>query len=196
MHFRPFRGVAVVIHDAVGEEPWLVPMRIARPSSLQRRTMGVSFVVVRVLVHNRNRCGGKFFIIGVVPWIDANFVDMVDGFHGGGRKKMYISDKGNVTLCVFECLCDGAEGLGRFFVWGGDANDFATGFSEGEALFDSGLYILGWGGGHGLDANGIFASNGGVADANFSSGYALCVEARDAIGMVLGLICVVLSMGS
>ena len=126
---------------------------------------------------------GKFFIVGVVAWVDAYFVDVFCRFHGGGREKMYISDKGDVTLCVFECLCDGAEGLGRFFVWGGDANDFATGFSEGEALFDSGLYILGWGGGHGLDANGIFASNGGVADANFSSGYALCVEARDAIGM-------------
>lgn len=129
---------------------------------------------------------GKFFIVGVVAWVDAYFVDVFCRFHCGGREKMYISDEGDVALCVFEGLCDGAEGLSGFFVWGGDTNDFATGFSEGEALFNSGLNVLGGGGGHGLDANGIFASNGGVSDADFSGGYALCVVARGAIGMGMG----------
>ena len=59
---------------------------------------------------------------------------------------------------------------------------WAQGFS-----FDSSLYVLSRCGGHGLDANWVFASNGSITDANFSSGYALGEVARNTVRMVFGL---------
>ena len=74
---------------------------------------------------------GEFFIIGIVAWVDAYFVDMVDRFHGGGRKEVNVGYKRDVALCVFEGFGDGAEGLGGFFIGCGDTYDFATRFSKG-----------------------------------------------------------------
>ena len=83
---------------------------------------------------------------------------------------MYVGYEGEIALGGSEFFGDGFECLGGFFIWGGDAYDFAASFGEGEALLDGGLDVLRLGGGHRLDAYGVAASDRGVADAYFSGG--------------------------
>ena len=94
---------------------------------------------------------------------------MLGGLHCGTGEKMDIGDEGHVATGGAQFTGNRAEGFGGFFIGSGDADDFATGFREGEGLFDGRGNVLRGGGRHGLYPQGLRTPDGKIADANLTA---------------------------
>ena len=106
---------------------------------------------------------------------------MQGGFHSSGGEEVNVGDEGHIAFSGAQLLGDFAECFGGVFVGRGDADDFATRFSEREGLGNSGIDVLRVGRRHRLNADRIIAADGDIADVDDACIAALCLEARGAV---------------
>ena len=83
-------------------EPWLTPMRRARPSSFgpqdQRAKALGDAVDFRLIFFIGILDDLKCFFIGEITGIDAHLFHVLDGFHGGLGHKVDVGAEGNVFI--------------------------------------------------------------------------------------------------
>ena len=125
----------------------------------------------------------ELLFVGVVARVDADFLDVFDGLHGGGGKEMDVGDERDVAEAGgSEFLPDGPETAGGLDVGRGDADDLAADLGEGDGLAHGGLDVLRVAGGHGLHAHGIGAADSHGADLHLAGAAADGLEAGGGVG--------------
>ena len=160
------RRVAVAVHDAIAERA-VIGADAHRAAELfaadhERGKRIVEAGEFGVVVGVGVFADGEFFLVGVVAGIDADFFDVLDGFHRGAREEMDVGDDRDVGEAGGgELGADVAQAAGGGDVGRGDADDLAADLGEGDGLLDGGGDVLGVARRHRLDADGI-----GAADAD------------------------------
>ena len=76
----------------------------------------------------------NFFFVGVVSRIYADFFHVLNRFHGGGGKKMYVGNERDVKFILVQTLTDITQGPGALPVWSRYAHNFAAGIDKGAGL--------------------------------------------------------------
>ena len=94
---------------------------------------------------------------------------------------MDVRDQGHLEADGTQPPLDLADRLGIGGGRGGDAYDLAAGLHQADGLGQRGLHVLGTGGGHGLDTDGLSAAHGDRADLDFATLAALVDETARAI---------------
>ena len=152
-------------------EPWLVPMRSARPSSLQRRTSGrkragralhlFAPLGVAVLAHR------ELLLVGEVARVDAHLLDVLGGDQRGVRREVDVGDQRHADAAPPQLAADLREVLGLLERGRGDARDLAAGLHHALDLRDGRVRVERVGRRHRLHAHGVRAADADVADADF-----------------------------
>ena len=119
-------------------EPWLVPMRIARPSSLQQFHQRREFFLDALQLGGVLLVGvfldGEFFGVGVVAGIDADHLDPFGRFHRGVGLEMDVGDNRHVAAARAQFGDDVLQVRRVLHRRRGDAHDLAADGDEFERL--------------------------------------------------------------
>ena len=85
-------------------EPWLVPMRRARPQLLaaphQRGEALVEALPARGVLRVGVFADGEFLFVGVVAGIDAHLLDPLDRLHRGLGQEMDVGDERHIAATI------------------------------------------------------------------------------------------------
>ena len=176
------RGVAVAVHDAVGERAvvgadaqgalQLLQLQHERGELLLDAAQFGGVGVVGVFLD------GKLLGVGVVAGIDAHHLDPVRGFHRGVRLEVNVGHDGHEAAARTQ-LGDDVLQVCRVLHRGrGDADDLATDGDEFERLLDGLGGVHRVAGEHGLTDDRVVAAHDdaaarGVADDDFARGTAV-----------------------
>lgn len=129
----------------------------------------------------------EFFLIDEVAWVDADFIDPLDGFEGGIRFEVDIGDEWDVAVGGANVAGDMFEVGGVDFGLGGEANDFAAGLGEGEDFGDAGVGISGVRGDHRLHPDGVVGAEADVTHPHFAGRAAGVAKEVGAVGQLVGV---------
>ena len=156
----------MVCADAHRDAEIFRPAGQRREDVVDARQLGV-VLGIRVFAH----C--EFLLVGEVPGIHADLLDVLDGFHRGGRREVNVRDEGHADPAGFQGLTDDGEIVGIRGGRNGDTYDFAAGGDQPRDLLDGRGGIGRRGGGHRLDPDRMVPPEGHIADVHDASATSL-----------------------
>ena len=180
------RGVAVAVHDAVGQRaviganPHCDALLLALEHQgcealLDALDLG-GVVLVRVFAD------AKELLVGEVARVDAHFLDVLGSFHGRGWAEMDVGYERRLYAHTAQPAFDLADRFGVGHGRRGDAHDLTAGVHQAQRLGQRRLDVLRARGSHGLNANGLVTAHGDSTDLDFARSAALIRETTCRVG--------------
>ena len=164
------RRVAEAVHDAVAQAA------VVRADAHRDAALFAKIHERRELFSNAPDLGGvflvgvfanvKFFRVGEIARVDANFFNPLGGFQGGFGLEMDVCDEWDIAASFQKSGADAFQIARVFHGRSGDAHDFAAGFDESEGFANARVGIHRVAGEHRLNPNRIFPADGGAPGLN------------------------------
>ncbi|MFM1944158.1 MAG: hypothetical protein RI897_3140 [Verrucomicrobiota bacterium] len=162
-----FGGIPVAVHDPVAERTVVGADAHGTAQIFTQYDEGGKFLVdafeFSVVLVVGVFAYGELLFVGIVAGVDADFLDPFGGFEGGFGFEVDIGDDGDVAVLVPEFLDDMLEVSGVFDRGGCDADELGACGDEFEGFLDAEVGVHGVAGDHGLDDDGVVASDGNAS---------------------------------
>src|SRR5205085_7360258 len=166
------RRVAVAIHDPIRERT------VIRPDAHRAPELPAKFYQRREALADPLQLGGVLFVgvfedlelfrVGVIAWVDPDFLYPLRRFHRGFRFEMNVGDDRHLAAALAQAAYDLLQIRRVLYRRRRDSHDLAADFRQLDRLRDRRRRVHRVASDHRLDANRIGATNSDAADHHFA----------------------------